>query len=60
MARPFRTPAAWLVGAGAIGGCLYLFASLPSRTQLYFLLWNAGGLVLYFAWGRRRASAMLG
>lgn len=58
--RTFRTPAAWPVGIVGILGCLYLFSSLPSRTQLYFVLWNAAGLVLYFAWGRRRASAMLG
>jgi APA family basic amino acid/polyamine antiporter len=59
-ARTFRTPAAWPVGIVGILGCLYLFSSLPSRTQLYFVAWNAAGLVLYFAWGRRRASAMLG
>ncbi|NTS64722.1 amino acid permease [Sphingomonas sp. HHU CXW] len=58
--RTFRTPAAWPVGIIGVLGCLYLFSSLPSRTQLYFVLWNAAGLVLYFAWGRRRASAMLG
>ncbi|WP_298808283.1 amino acid permease [uncultured Sphingomonas sp.] len=58
--RTFRTPAAWPVGIVGVLGCLYLFSSLPSRTQLYFVLWNAAGLVLYFAWGRRRASAMLG
>ena len=57
MARPFRTPAAWLVGAGAIGGCLYLFASLPSRTQLWFLGWNVAGLLVYFVYARRRVSA---
>ena len=58
--RTFRTPAAWPVGIVGVLGCLYLFSSLPSRTQLYFVLWNAAGLVLYFAWGRRRASVMLG
>ena len=55
--RTFRAPAAWPVGIVGVLGCLYLFFSLPSRTQLYFVLWNAAGLVLYFAWGRRRASA---
>jgi APA family basic amino acid/polyamine antiporter len=45
--RPFRTPAAWLVGLGAIFGCLYLFISLPSSTQLWFLAWNVVGLVAY-------------
>lgn len=53
IARPFRTPAPWLVGLGAIGGCLYLFASLPSRTQGWFLLWNVAGLAFYFAFARR-------
>ena len=45
--RPFRTPAAWLVGSGAIFGCLYLFASLPSDTQTWFALWNVAGLAIY-------------
>ncbi|WP_177171621.1 amino acid permease [Sphingomonas palmae] len=58
--RTFRAPAAWPVGIIGVLGCVYLFFSLPSRTQLYFVLWNAAGLLLYFAWGRRRASAMLG
>ncbi|WP_019517761.1 amino acid permease [Sphingomonas sp. Mn802worker] len=58
--RTFRAPAAWPVGIVGVLGCVYLFFSLPSRTQLYFVLWNVAGLVLYFAWGRRRASAMLG
>ncbi len=46
--RPFRTPAGWLVGLGAIAGCLYLFVSLPSSTQLWFLGWNVVGLIVYF------------
>ena len=56
--RRFRAPLPWVVGGIAIGGCLYLFASLPARTQLYFLIWNAVGLVLYAAFaGRRRGPA---
>jgi len=56
MHRPFRAPAAWLVGLGAIGGCAYLFWSLPVRTQAWFGVWNAVGLIAYlvgFAWRRR-------
>jgi APA family basic amino acid/polyamine antiporter len=45
--RPFRTKAAWIVGPMAILGCLYLFASLPSRTQLFFACWNLVGLGIY-------------
>ena len=51
--RVFRTPAAWLVGPVAILGCLYLFWSLPRLTQSWFLIWNAIGLVVYLAYGRR-------
>lgn len=53
--RPFRTPAATLVGAGAILGCLYLFASLPTKTQIWFFVWNGFGLVVYFLYGRARS-----
>ena len=51
--RVFRTPLAWVVAPIAIFGCLYLFWSLPQRTQLYFLIWNMIGIVAYIAYGRR-------
>ena len=51
--RVFRTPLAWVVGPIAIFGCLYLFWSLPQRTQIWFLIWNAIGVVAYLAYGRR-------
>jgi APA family basic amino acid/polyamine antiporter len=51
--RPFRVPAAPLVGCAAILGCLYLFSSLPTRTQLFFLVWNVVGLALYMFWVSR-------
>jgi APA family basic amino acid/polyamine antiporter len=54
--RTFRTPAAPLVGAIGIGGCLYLFWSLPTQTQLYFFAWNAIGLLVYFLYARPRAD----
>ena len=53
--RLFRTPMAWLVGPLAIGGCLYLFFSLPTRTQLWFLAWNVFGLAVYVLYSRRNA-----
>jgi len=52
-ARVFRAPVWWLVGPGAILGCLYLFVNLPTDTILRFFLWNALGLGVYFAYGRR-------
>ena len=55
--RLFRTPAAPLVGGIAILGCLYLFISLPGTTQIYFLIWNLVGLLLYAIFARRRSRA---
>ena len=53
--RVFRTPLAWLVGPVAILGCIYLFSSLPTRTQLWCLLWNAFGLLAYVGYARRNS-----
>ena len=53
--RPFRTPLAWLVAPGAILGCLYLFTSLQSITQISFFVWNAIGLAIYILYARRRS-----
>jgi len=54
--RKFRAPAAWLVGIGGIMGCLYLFISLPQRTQIFFVAAQAIGLVLYAIYGHRAAE----
>jgi APA family basic amino acid/polyamine antiporter len=51
--RTFRTPIAWFIGPAAALGCIYLFISLPSSTQLYFLIWNVIGLIVYLAYSRR-------
>lgn len=45
--RVFRTPAVWVIAPIAILGCLYLVWSLPTQTQLFFISWNAIGLVAY-------------
>ena len=54
--RPFRVRAVWLVGLGAIGGCLYLFVSLPIQTLLWCLVWNAVGLAIYAFYRQRRGA----
>ncbi|NIJ33981.1 amino acid permease [Sphingomonas oligoaromativorans] len=56
--RAFRTPLAPLVGAVAILGCLYLFWNLPFGTQVRFFAWNGLGLIVYFAYARRRSVAV--
>ncbi len=55
MARLFRCPAPYVVGTLAILGCIYLLFSLPASTIVRFLIWNAIGLVAYFAYGRRHS-----
>jgi APA family basic amino acid/polyamine antiporter len=55
-ARVFRAPAWPLVGAVTVIGCVYLFASLPARTQVYFLLWNIVGLAVYLLYARRSSG----
>jgi APA family basic amino acid/polyamine antiporter len=53
--RVFRCPAPYLVGTLAVLGCIYLMVSLPEKTLVRFTLWNAIGLVGYFAYGRRHS-----
>jgi APA family basic amino acid/polyamine antiporter len=55
--RIFRSPVPWLVGPGAILGCLYLFSSLSQKTQTFFLCWNVLGFVYYLFWKLRRGNA---
>jgi basic amino acid/polyamine antiporter, APA family len=55
MARPFKAPLAIFVGSFTVVGCLYLFISLPTTTQLWCFAWNGAGLLLYVAYGRRRS-----
>ena len=54
--RKFRAPAATLVATVGILGCLYLFISLPNRTQLFFVAAQVIGLVLYAIYGSRAAE----
>ena len=54
-ARPFRAPAAWVVGPAAIAGCLYLFTSLEFATIWRFFAWNALGLAVYVLYARPRS-----
>ena len=55
--RKFRAPLPrrWSAPFGILG-CLYLFISLPNRTQLFFLSAQVIGLVLYAIYGSRAAE----
>jgi APA family basic amino acid/polyamine antiporter len=54
--RKFRTPLAPVVGTAGILGCIYLFISLPDRTQMFFLTAQVIGVVLYAIYGSRAAE----
>ena len=53
--RAFRTPALWLIGPLAIAGCVFLFFNLPAAAMLVLPIWGALGLVIYFAYSRRKS-----
>ena len=53
--RPFRCPAVWVVAPLAALGCLAFMLSLPGATLIRFVVWNAVGLCVYLAYGRRRS-----
>jgi APA family basic amino acid/polyamine antiporter len=55
--RAFRVPLAPLVAFIGVAGCLALFVTLPGGTQIRFFAWNAIGLVVYFAYARKRSLA---
>ena len=50
-ARPFRTPAIWVVGPLTLAGCVFLFWNLPFDAQMVLPVWGGIGLVLYYAYG---------
>ena len=53
--RVFSTPLWQVVAPAGVLGCLYLFYSLPAKTQLYFLYAHIIGAVIYFAYGKRKS-----
>jgi APA family basic amino acid/polyamine antiporter len=58
--RSFRTPMIWLVGPLALVGCVLLFVSLGMYTIKLFFAWAIIGLVVYFAYARKRSHLHLG
>ncbi|HEX6740962.1 MAG TPA: amino acid permease, partial [Sphingomicrobium sp.] len=59
-ARPFRTPAIYVVAPLSILGCALLFFNLNRESQLLFFSWTAIGLVLYFLYGFRHSHVARG
>jgi APA family basic amino acid/polyamine antiporter len=59
-ARPFRTPALFIVAPLSIIGCAVLFLSLDSKSKGLFAAWTAIGLVFYFAYGFWKSNVRRG
>lgn len=58
--RPFSVPCAPVVASIGALACGYLMITLPLDTWLRFIGWMLVGLVVYWAYGRRRSVATLG
>jgi APA family basic amino acid/polyamine antiporter len=54
-ARPFRTPALFIVAPLSIAGCVMLFLSLNVESKTLFAVWTVMGLVFYFLYGHRHS-----
>jgi len=56
--RPFRTP--WVPVVPILGAviCLAQMVGLPLQTWVRLFVWLAAGLLIYFAYSRRRAYAL--
>ncbi len=54
--RSFRTPWVPVVPILGILTCLVMMVSLPGETWLRLIIWLALGLVIYFAYGRKKSK----
>jgi APA family basic amino acid/polyamine antiporter len=59
-ARPFRTPAIFLVAPLSIAGCVLLFINLNNESKLLFVSWTVIGLIFYFLYGYRHSNVARG
>ena len=59
-ARPFRTPALFVVAPLSIAGCALLFVNLNNESKLLFVSWTVLGLVIYFLYGYRHSNVARG
>ncbi|MEG6584254.1 amino acid permease [Dendrosporobacter sp. 1207_IL3150] len=54
--RPFRCPYVWLVAPLAVLFCGYLIANLPAETFMFFGIWVAIGILVYFTYSRHNST----
>ena len=58
-ARAFRVPMVWLVAPLSVVFCFVLMAGLPVENWIRFIVWLAVGLIIYFAYSRKRSALAL-
>jgi basic amino acid/polyamine antiporter, APA family len=56
LARPFRTPAPWIVCTSGALICFGMMVSLPPDTWLRLLVWTAIGFAIYAFYGFRHSE----
>ncbi|HET8900860.1 MAG TPA: amino acid permease [Holophagaceae bacterium] len=54
-ARPFRTPAFWLVSIGGAAACVFVMLGLPKDTWLRLIIWLEVGLLIYGGYGWQKS-----
>jgi APA family basic amino acid/polyamine antiporter len=59
-ARPFRTPAIFIIAPLSIAGCVLLFINLNNESKLLFVSWTVIGLIFYFLYGYRHSHVARG
>ncbi len=55
LSRSFRTPFAPITPALGVASCVWMMLSMDASTWMTFGAWMLGGLVVYFAYGRKRS-----
>jgi APA family basic amino acid/polyamine antiporter len=56
LARPFKTPAVWVVAPAGVVCSVGLMFGLPGDTWLRLAVWLVVGLLIYFLYGMRRGA----
>jgi APA family basic amino acid/polyamine antiporter len=59
LARPFRTPAVYVVAPLGVASAVFLMLGLPLDTWLRFGVWLLIGLLLYAFYGTRHSRSAL-
>jgi APA family basic amino acid/polyamine antiporter len=54
--RPYKTPAVYLVGTLGVSFNLFLMTQVRPATWLFFLIWGALGILVYFLYSKHKSN----